>query len=245
MGLVKPSCLFPPEGQTHLPRQATASTSKLLCSHRHGLAGVESGPSPLGKGGSPAYVLLPVPLWCEPHQACWSDWEHHHSASNGVAQPPHSQNLGARLCSPGSHKSGLHEVKQQGGSAGVGRSMVSRRWRLAPTWPGEGRSSSAPVAAPRWAPFSSTGQGVLQALSQKAGFDGANSPDEHVSSTLQCYRCGLLSVESCCDSHYGFKLLISHLTILLRFTEHLELFSSKYITGYYRNILIYFFEASI
>lgn len=71
----------------------------------------------------------------------------------------------------------------------------------------EGRVTPAScTASPRapWAPFCGA-EGGLQALGPKAELDGTNSPDEHVSSTLQHYHCSLLSVESCYDSHYGFK----------------------------------------
>ena len=67
-------------------------------------------------------------------------------------------------------------------------------------------STPAGCAAPCWAAFSGTGRGGGQrALGLKAELDGTNGPDEHVSSTLQRYCRGLLSVESCYDSHHGFK----------------------------------------
>lgn len=63
--------------------------------------------------------------------------------------------------------------------------------------------------------------------------------------------CGVIVVVLCCQWSHAMivimvlRELIFHLTVLLWFTEHLDLYSSKYMTESYSNMLTDFFEASV
>lgn len=110
-------------------------------------------------------------------------------------------------------------------------SEVSQQWGKAPCWwDGDLLPCVLRRAGAAWPPQLAVPPhtGLLLAVLGLLHVEGP--------AALQRYHCGatasrgLLSVALCYDSHYGFKWLIFHLTVLLWLIKHLELCSSKCIT---------------